>query len=58
MVAQQDHGAGFEGCRGLRVEGNWLLESLVGLRITHLFKDSYKEIIIRNPKRVGYSGLR
>ena len=26
--------------------------------IPYLFKDLYKEIIKRNPKKVGYSGLR
>ena len=26
--------------------------------MTYLFKDFYKEIIVRNPKKLGYSGLR
>ena len=26
--------------------------------ITYLSKDLHKEIIVRNPKKVGYSGLR
>ena len=39
----------------------WILGPMGGLpqpQITYLFQDLYKEIIVRNPKKVGYSGLR
>ena len=39
--------------KGMRI----VMFQLFGFYYT-LFEDSYKEIIIRNPKKVGYSGLR
>ena len=42
-------GAGGLGCQSLGIPQPG---------ITYLFKDLYKETIIRNPKKAGYSGLR
>ena len=34
------------------------VQGLPGPQRTYLFKDLYKEIIIRNPKKEGFIGLR
>ena len=43
---------------GLGVSGSSMVWVLPWPGITCLFKDLYKEIRRRNPKKVGYSGLR